>query len=78
MRCGEEDLNEDIWRIYFLQAKECDTTRVAALTNTSQNLKMSTMYDAHSRVDHLMQKFFPILDELNMEEFEEKEPKDSY
>ena len=22
--CGEEDLNQDIWRIYVLQAKECE------------------------------------------------------
>nr|CCA27455.1 AlNc14C538G12095 [Albugo laibachii Nc14] len=74
MRCGEEDLNEDIWRIYFLQAKECDTTRVAALTNTSQNLKMSTRYYAHSRVDHLMQEFVEMLDKMNMEGFDEQEP----
>ena len=74
-RCGEEDLNEDIWRSHFLQAKECDTTRVAALTKRSHNLKMRTRYDAHLRVDHLKQEFLGMLDELNMVGFDEQKPK---
>nr|CCA17858.1 conserved hypothetical protein [Albugo laibachii Nc14] len=75
LRSGEEDLNEDVSKNYSLQAKECSTTRVAALTKTSQNLEMSSGYDAHSRVDHLMQELLVMLDELNREGFDEQEPK---
>nr|CCA21587.1 conserved hypothetical protein [Albugo laibachii Nc14] len=69
-----EEIQECEWLQYFHVAQQCDISRMTSVAEAMCGLQMVTHGDGVSRADTLVQDFLTVLDQENMEDFDEQEP----
>ncbi|CCI46187.1 unnamed protein product [Albugo candida] len=71
----ESELTEEDSMRYFVEAKTSDNSRSLTLKKAMRKSQMTQEYDGKSLVDCLIRAFMNVLDEQDMENFDEEEPK---